>query len=126
MLRPTSDEVRQLEKFDLRRPDIAAIFAAAREQIERWAATCTLSLDPEMPSELHLRHHDNWRPLLAIADSLGHGEAARAVAIELCGGREGDNSAVRALTGIRTAFEMQNTDRFLSAVLVEELIALDD
>src|SRR5262249_52964511 len=126
MLRATPEEVRQLERFDLRRPDISAIFHAAREQLERWAATCTFSLDPQIPPELHLRHHDNWRPLLAIADSLGHGEAARAAAVKLCGSRQGDNSTIRALTGIRTVFEMRNSDRILSAILVEDLIALDD
>jgi hypothetical protein len=127
MLRPTPDELRQLEKFDVRRPDITFMFRAAREQIERWAATCTLSLDPEMPAELHLRHHDNWKALLSIADDLGHGEAARAVAVELCGSRAGDNSPIRALTGIRTVLdEMRKTDRILSVVLVEDLVALDD
>jgi hypothetical protein len=127
MLRPTRDEARQLERFDLRNPGVVAIFHAAREQIERWAATCTLPLDPQIPSELHLRHVDNWRPLLAIADSLGRGEAARAAAVELCGSRQADNSTIRALTGIRTVLdETRKTDRILGVVLVEDLIALDD
>jgi len=126
LLRPTPDERRQLQRFDLRDPGVLAQFRAARELIEQYAATCVISPDPPIPDELQLRNRDNWAPFLAIADSLGYGEAARAAAIELCGSRAGDNPTVRALMTIRTAFEMRNTDRFYSDALVEEMIALDD
>jgi hypothetical protein len=96
MLRPTPDELQQVEKLDLRRPDIAAIFHATREQLEKFAATCILPLDPHMPSELRLRNYDNWQPLIAIADTLGRGQAARAAAIELCACAESDRPSGRA------------------------------
>src|SRR5262249_17075436 len=117
LLRPTHEEMGQLERFDLRDPGVLAQFRAIPELIEQWAGTCTLSRDPPVPSELYLRHHDNWRGLLAIADSLGHGEAARVAAVELCGSRSGDNPTVRAFMTIRTVFEMHNTDRFHSEPL---------
>jgi len=50
-------------------------FLAARGEIGKWAVTCQLAPDPVMPPELANRAADNWRPLLAIADDLGHGDA---------------------------------------------------
>ena len=44
---------------------------AAREEIRKWAATCSLASDLEMPPMLRNRAADNWRVLLAIADNLG-------------------------------------------------------
>jgi len=51
-------------------------FPASRTEIEKWAATCKLNPEPDMPGELHNRAADNWRVLLAVADDLGHGHAA--------------------------------------------------
>src|SRR5262249_48063127 len=52
MQRPAPD--RQLVRLDENDP----AFLAARQQIARWATTCTLAPDPEMP--LRLRGADNW------------------------------------------------------------------
>ena len=62
-------------------------FIVACEEIQKWAATCSLAQDPEMPPMLRNRAADNWRILLAIADDLGHGEAARSAAVALCANR---------------------------------------
>jgi Protein of unknown function (DUF3631) len=67
----------QIRRLDEVHPDPA--FAAAREEVLRWAATCVLNPDPDMPANFN-RPADRWRVLLAIADNLGHGEDARAAA----------------------------------------------
>src|SRR5262249_28076177 len=99
-------------------------FAAARAEIERWAAHCTLSLDPGTP--LRNRAADNWGVLLSIADALGHGEEARAAAVELSAGRPDEDPGVVLLHDIRTVFYARGVDRISSAALVEALCALDD
>lgn len=94
--------------------------------IGQWAATCQLVRDPETPPELRNRAADNWRVLLAIADALGRGEAARAAAIELSSNRPDEDAAVTLLDNIRAVFMARGVDRIASAALVEALVALDD
>jgi Protein of unknown function (DUF3631) len=48
---------------------------AAREQIRMWAISSKLKPEPEMGENIN-RAADNWRPLFAVADDLGHGEEA--------------------------------------------------
>jgi hypothetical protein len=112
----------QLERLDEDNPS----FAASREQIQKWAATCSLARDPEMPPSLRNRAGDNWRVLLSIADDLGHGEDARAAAIALCANRPDEDPGVVLLTDIRTVFLGLGTDRVASAALVGALLELDD
>jgi hypothetical protein len=97
-------EDERLERFDENDP----AFAASREQIARWAATCSLTQNPEMPPSLRNRAADNWRVLLAIADDLGHG------------------AGVTLLADIRIVFQALGVDRLASASLVEGLLRLDD
>ena len=101
-------------------------FPASREQIKKWAATCVLAREPEMPPSLTNRAADNWRVLLAIADDLGHGEEARAAAIALCADRPDEDPGVVFLTDVRTVFLTKGVDRISSADLVEALLGLDD
>ena len=101
------------------------MFAAARAEFRKWAATCTLAREPDMPPELHNRSADNWRPLLAIADDLGHGEAARAAAVALSGNRLDEDPGVILLIDIRTVFEALGVDRISSKALVMALLELD-
>jgi hypothetical protein len=119
MLRPTPEEFQQLEKFSPRSLEIIKTFHATREEIQKWAATCKLSLDPDMPPELILRNWDNCRPLLAVADSLnfdrngndlGYSKAARAALVELCGSRQHENIKLKVLRDAQTIFEMKNVD----------------
>ena len=79
-----------------------------------------------MPPELHNRAADNWRPLLAIADDLGHGEDARTAAIALSVNRLDEDPGVILLTDIRSVFDASGVDRLTSAALVEALLALED
>jgi hypothetical protein len=102
-------------------------FIITRAAIQKWAARCTLSRDPEMPSGFRGRTADNWRPLLAIADELGYGEAARAAAVALSSDRQYENPNVTLLTDIRTVFEMYGTDRLCTKrELIPALAGLED
>jgi hypothetical protein len=101
-------------------------FVAAREEFRKWAATCSLAPDPEMPPALRNREADNWRVLLSIADGLGHGEAARSAALTLSANRSDEDPGVTLLDNIRGVFQALGVDRIASSALVEELIGLDD
>jgi hypothetical protein len=101
-------------------------FPAARAEFRKWAATCTLAPDPAMPASLRNRAADNWRVLLAIADDLGHGEAARAAAVTLAANRPDEDASVVLLSNIRSIFDRRGVDRISSKLLIEELLALDD
>jgi Protein of unknown function (DUF3631) len=115
----------QLEVFD----ETDRAFIVTREAIQKWAARCTLSREPEMPAGFHGRTADNWRPLLAIADDLGveYGEAARAAAVALGSDRQYENPHITLLTDIRTVFEMYKVDRIRTKLeLIPALAGLED
>src|SRR5262245_20196080 len=79
-----------------------------------------------MPPSFRNRVADNWRVLFAIADDLGHGEAARAAAITLSANRPDEDPGVVLLGDIQTIFWRLGVDRIASAVLIEVLLELDD
>jgi Protein of unknown function (DUF3631) len=110
-------QIHQLDIFD-------ASFPAAREEVKKWAAACSLGRDPATP--FHNRAADNWRVLLSIADDLGHGEEARSAAIKLCANRRDEDPSVALLADIRTVFLARGMDRITSSALVEALVELDD
>jgi uncharacterized protein DUF3631 len=112
----------QLERVD----ELSVVFPAAREQIQKWAATCMLAQDPAMPPSLQHRMADNWRVLLSIADDLGHGEAARTTAVALCADRPDEDYGVLVLRHIEGIFLVREIDRIHSAELVNALTAIDD
>jgi Protein of unknown function (DUF3631) len=58
-----------------------------------------LNCHPQMPP-LHDRAADNWRPLLSIADALGHTEDARVAAVALCGKRPDEDAGVLLLSDV--------------------------
>jgi hypothetical protein len=114
-----------LKKLDELNPDPALL--AARSEIQKWAATCSLNRDPDMPSELHNRISDNWRILLAIADDLGHSDEARAAALALSSERRlVEDPGVVLLQDVRYIFDARGVDRMFSAVLVDALNTLED
>jgi hypothetical protein len=120
MQRPSGDN--QIERLEESDPQ----FLASRSEIRKWVARCTLARDPEMPSALRDRAADNWRVLLAIADDLGHGDAARSAAIKLSSNCLYEDAGVKLLSDIRSVFQLLGKDRIASAVLVEALLGLDD
>ena len=112
---PSEVELQRLDESD-------PSFPATRDLLQKWAATCTLAQDRTMT----LREGDNWRVLLAIADALGHGEAARAAEAALNAGRMDEDPGVKLLTDIRAVFDTNVIDRIWSAALVETLVAFED
>jgi hypothetical protein len=116
---PSDPPLQRLNELD-------PVFPRVREQIRKWAATCSLAREPEMPPQLHGRQGDNWRTLISIADDLGHGEAARAAAIALCAGRIDEDPGVVLLIDIRNIFDAFGVDRISSKALVAALVAIED
>ena len=69
-----------------------------KQQLKRWAldkTSCFESADPQVPEKLDDRAKDNWRPLFAIADSLGGDwpSRSRESAIVLSADRDEDNQS---------------------------------
>jgi hypothetical protein len=84
------------------------------EENAKWAATCSLDYSPEIPIELRSdksRLHDVCRPLLSIADSLGHGAEARAALIELSAARPPQDDGLQLLKDVKLVFEALEIDR---------------
>jgi hypothetical protein len=57
----------ELQRFAGRDPAIDYIYGRLRF----WSREVSLNADPDMPAELRNRQADNWRPLVAVADSFG-------------------------------------------------------
>jgi Protein of unknown function (DUF3631) len=115
----SSGQLRRLDETSL-------VFQLARRGIQKWAASCTLAADPEMPPVLRNRAADNWRILLSIADDLGYSEAARCAAVTSCATRPDEDPGVVLLADIRTVFQARGVDRIASLALVEALVGMDD
>jgi Protein of unknown function (DUF3631) len=112
-----------LKRFD----DTDPAFMIAREAIEKWAARCNLSRDPEMPAGFHGRKADNWRPLLSIAADLGYSEQAHAAATTLGLDRQYENPNITLLADIRAVFNQLETDRLVTKTdLIPGLTGLED
>jgi hypothetical protein len=102
----------------------------------RWAADNAVQIaaaDPDMPSGVHSREADNWRPLLAIAEVAG-GEwpnRARAAATQAIAASETDSQIELLLGDIRDIFarraanEVDPADRIPSGDLVEALVGIE-
>jgi hypothetical protein len=121
MQKPPPEAKDNLEPFN--ESDLEIEMGALRGEIHKWADTCKLNLDPEIP--LNWRAGDNWRPLLAIADDLGRGEEAREAALVLSGGLPDEDPALLLLIDIRTIFNTLGVDRISSAQLLEQLHAME-
>jgi hypothetical protein len=87
-----------------------------------------LERDPAMPPELRNRVADNWRPLIAIADSFGPewGRLAREAAITFASIHQDEDAAVILLGDIRSVFDTRRVDRLPSATLAADLNAMDN
>jgi hypothetical protein len=127
------------EPVDRLRAEAAPLsFVDVRRRLRRWAddhLTELRTIDPAIPSALHDRAADNWRPLLAIAHLAGDAwptlAAQAAVALS---GHDADEVplAEQVLADLHaifhdpaTAFEDPERDRLSTARVVEWLVALD-
>ena len=85
--------------------------------------------DPDMPPELHDRAADNWRALIAIADTAGGDwpdRARRAARILTVDGNDDTSAGVMLLEDIKIVFDERGTDRIATADLIRALVARDD
>src|SRR5262245_37464413 len=103
----------------------ASDFQVAREEIFKWAGTCKLNLDPDIPSTLRNRPADNCRVLLAIADDLGCGKQARLAFVAHYSARANENILVELLTDIQTVVLLLHIARITRDDLVCELLKIE-
>jgi len=115
---------RELKRFDALHSD--GTLDRVYGQILIWHRKAKLDPDPEMPAGMLNRISDNWRPLLSIADSLGHGDLAREAMREMVKQHQEADAKIQLLIDIRTLFDLQVVDRFPSGALLEALLAMDD
>jgi hypothetical protein len=122
-----ADGSRPLKRFDENDPLTKETLNIVYGQVWNWAGV-KLDLDPAMPAVLRNREADNWRPLIAIADSFGAdwGERARAAASAFAQGHGDEDIGVVLLAAIRDVFDARHVDRITSADLVAALVEQDD
>jgi hypothetical protein len=108
-----------LERLDERNPIFRNTIHAMQEKIGEWYGTCELDRNPKVP--LRNRPADNWRVLIAIADSLGRGKEARKAAVNMSKGLPDEDVKVFLLEDIRTVFDTLKVDRISSAELLGHL-----
>src|SRR5262249_29424955 len=106
-------------------------FKQLRQKCLRWAADHVSKLadaDPQMPAALSNRPADNWRPLLAIADTVGGDWPARAsaAALAISNVPVDDDRNVELLRDIRRVFEETGVDHLGAEALVNYLVGLPD
>jgi hypothetical protein len=116
-------ELRRFNRDDTR--DLDRVYVQMRD----WAREVTLNPDPKMPPELRGRDADNWRPLIAIADSFGAelGRMARAAAVIFAQDRRREEDiGVILLRDIREVFDARGVDRISGKALLAALHELED
>jgi Protein of unknown function (DUF3631) len=114
-----------LRRFTGRDPAIDYVFGRLRS----WAREVTLDADPAMPEQVcNHRQADNWRPLLAIADTFGAqcGRLAREAAVEFANMQQDEDAQVLLLHDIRDIFDARDVDRLTSVALVSALNDIED
>jgi hypothetical protein len=86
--------------------------------------------DPVMPANILNRRADNWRPLLAIADTAGGDwpEIARQAAVASSDEGQSDTESIRTmlLADIKELFDRLDTDRLASSRICEELALMEE
>jgi hypothetical protein len=114
----------ELKRFAGRDPVIDYIFGRLRS----WASEVELDAEPQLPPQLRNRQADNWRPLIAIADTFGPewDRLARDAAIEFARAHQDEDPAVLMLNDIRCIFDQRRVDRLSSKALVAALNDIDD
>jgi putative DNA primase/helicase len=116
------------DKVERLRPAAAMDFRVMRGVFLRWATDHGAKLadaDPALPSDLHDRAADNWRPLIAIADRVGGDwkAKARAAAIALSGASEADSDSTKTmlLVDLRDIFAAEQAEVLQSETIVDRL-----
>ena len=104
-----------------------AIFDMAWRMIRDWASDVKLNLDPPMPKGIRNRVADNWRVLLAIADTFGpdFAERARDAALVFSRSYTDEDVAILLLDDCRAVFNERAVDRISSADLTAAVVERD-
>jgi putative DNA primase/helicase len=126
MKRQTPEQAARRERVP---HDLRERLEGLRQRCTRWAAdnaTALTAAQPAMPYGLGDRAQDNWRPLLAIADLCGAGEAAREAAVRISGGSDRRSQGTLLLSDIRDYFDQTKARELSSADIVQYLIGRDD
>jgi hypothetical protein len=114
---------------DLGSPEETIRLDGLRRLIITWAQNTQFDHNPTLPKILHGRAADNWRVLIAVADSFGSeywSRMARDAAAAFADGYHDEDAAVALLYDIRTIFRRFNTDRIMSGALAKTLSAMED
>ncbi|WP_119273135.1 DUF3631 domain-containing protein [Taklimakanibacter deserti] len=124
--RKGAEEVVQRLRIDRHEP-----FSDIRARIKRWTEDSMSSLeawDGEVPKTLNDRAADNWRPLLAIADTAGGKwpELAREVAQGLNGSRDDESFGTRLLGDLFNFYQNVGQDRLKTEDILSYLISMED
>jgi hypothetical protein len=117
----------------LRQDQIDDELLPLRRQWRRWIddhAGRIGAADPHVPTSLHDRAADCWRPLAAIADLAGGDwpTRARAAAVALSGGDVADDESITVglLADVRTIYDVRDVDILTSEDLTAALVAMTD
>jgi hypothetical protein len=124
--RTLRDDLKTMEM--MQSPEETRRFEGLRREAVTWAQRVQFDFDPKLPKILRGRIADNWRPLIAIADSFHDAhwsEMARDAAIVFADGYHDEDACVALLVDIRTIFRTLNVDRIRSAVLAVALHELE-
>jgi len=105
-------------------------FIPIKKKCLRWARDhlkAIRTIDPCVPSGLHDRAADNWRPLLAIAEAAGWTQKANsAIALLTRETEENETHGDMLLQDIFDLFEARNETQLPSRVIVEHLSQLEE
>src|SRR6516162_1668494 len=122
------DGSRELKRLDLDDVNCTEPLDRVYVQIRDWARYVKLDPNPKLPRELRNRDADNWRPLIAIADSFGTewGKIARMTAVFFAQDPREEDVVVTLLQDIRKVFDMRGVDRITGKALLATLHDLDE
>jgi hypothetical protein len=109
-----------IDELDDRDSSFRWLAAIIKDKIKEWKSTVQLEPKPDCGA-IKNRFRDNWRPLLAIADTFGYGDQIREVALRMTAGLPDDDVKVHLLEAIRDIFDALHVDRIFSAALVDHL-----
>jgi putative DNA primase/helicase len=116
------------EKIQGFRFDRTAHLDKLASQAARWSldhAHLIKDCDPDMPVGVDNRAADNWRPLMAIADVIGHGWDERSRRAALAAHVTDDSAPSMLLTDIRAIFCKRTVDRLSSADIIAALTGME-
>ena len=97
--------------------------------VTRWARSKPkLDLDPKLPKDLKSRVADNWRVLIAIADTFGPAWAriAREAATTFAHAYHDEDAGVILLSDLRDIFNRTAADRMASVELIMALLDIEE